>query len=170
MSSVQVLGGDFGQKIPEYVVAVWAARCLPRHRRLDRGPPPFRRANSRFVVDSALEGAVYCELVSEVQKLGADSGRVMDDSGIVKRCFPHEFGRKLYPLPEGSPRPPAISRCDYVRFPATAASPTVNLPSIKGAGPTTPRHDRAKTSFCSATYGPKWHPAIYRDISALVHY
>jgi hypothetical protein len=29
---------------------------LPRHRRLDRGPPPFRRANSRFVVDSALEG------------------------------------------------------------------------------------------------------------------
>src|SRR5712672_1340978 len=74
------------------------------------------------------------------------------------------------PLPEGSPRPPAISRCDYVRFPATAASPTVNLPSIKGAGPTTPRRDRAKTSFCSATYGPKWHPAIYRDISALVHH
>ena len=26
MLSVQVLGGDFGQKIPEYVVAVWAAR------------------------------------------------------------------------------------------------------------------------------------------------
>jgi len=55
----------------------------------------------RFAPDSALEGAVYCELVSEVQKLGADSGRVMDDSGIVKRCFPHEFGRKLYPPPRG---------------------------------------------------------------------
>src|SRR5712672_2248139 len=50
---------------------------------------------------SPLEGAVYCELVSEVRKLGADSGRVMDDSGIVKRCFPHEFGRKLYPPPRG---------------------------------------------------------------------
>jgi len=55
----------------------------------------------RFARDSPLEGAVYCELVSEVQKLGADSGRVMDDSGIVKRCFPHEFGRKLYPPPRG---------------------------------------------------------------------
>ena len=55
----------------------------------------------KFAPDSALEGAVYCELVSEVQKLGADSGRVMDDSGIVKRCFPHEFGRKLYPPPRG---------------------------------------------------------------------
>src|SRR5258708_40216841 len=74
---------------------------------------------------------------------------------------------KSYPPPPGgSPGPPAISRCDYGGFPAHAASPTVNFPSIKGAGPTTPRHDRAKTSFCSATYGPKWHPAIYRDISA----
>jgi hypothetical protein len=41
---------------------------------------------------------------------------------------------------------------------------------VKGAGPTTPRRDRAETSFCSATYGPKWYRAIYRDISALVHY
>ena len=28
-------------------------------------------------------------------KLGADSGRVMDDSGTVKRCFALEFARKL---------------------------------------------------------------------------
>jgi hypothetical protein len=55
-------------------------------------------------------------------------------------------------------------------FSATGASPPVNLPSIKGAGPTIPHRDRAKTSFCSDTYGPKWHQAIYRDISALVHY
>ena len=32
-------------------------------------------------------------------KLGADSGRVMDDSGIVKRCFALEFRRKLSSLP-----------------------------------------------------------------------
>ena len=32
-------------------------------------------------------------------KLGADSGRVMDDSGIVKRCFGLEFRRKLSSLP-----------------------------------------------------------------------
>ena len=32
-------------------------------------------------------------------KLGADSGRVMDDSGTVKRCFPLEFRRKLSSLP-----------------------------------------------------------------------
>jgi hypothetical protein len=37
----------------------------------------------RFAADSPLEGAVHCELVSEVKipapvtKLGADSGRVM---------------------------------------------------------------------------------------------
>ena len=55
----------------------------------------------RFAADSPLEGAVTSEPVSEVQKLGADSGRVMDDSGIVKRCLAHEFGRKLGPLPRG---------------------------------------------------------------------
>ena len=32
-------------------------------------------------------------------KLGADSGRVMDDFGIVKRCFALEFRRKLSSLP-----------------------------------------------------------------------
>jgi hypothetical protein len=32
-------------------------------------------------------------------KLGADSGRVVDDSGIVKRCFALEFRRKLSSLP-----------------------------------------------------------------------
>jgi hypothetical protein len=50
--------------------------------------------SNEFAPDSPLEEAVYCELVSEVQKLGADSGRVMDDSGIVKRRLAHEFGRK----------------------------------------------------------------------------
>jgi hypothetical protein len=69
-----------------------------------------------FAPDSPLEGAVTSEPVSEVQNLDVDSGRVMDDSGIVKRCFAHEFGRKLYLFPEGSPRPPAITRCDYVHF------------------------------------------------------
>jgi hypothetical protein len=50
------------------------------------------REEVKFAKDSLLEGAVHCELVSEVKipapvtKLGADSGRVMDDSGIVKRC------------------------------------------------------------------------------------
>jgi hypothetical protein len=32
-------------------------------------------------------------------KLGADSGRVMDDSGIVKGCFALDFRRKLSSLP-----------------------------------------------------------------------
>ena len=60
---------------------------------------------AKFARDSPLEGAVHCELVSEVKipapvtKLGADSGRVMDDSGIVKRCFALEFRRKLSSLP-----------------------------------------------------------------------
>jgi len=41
------------------------------------------RPKIRFALDSPLEGAVHCELVSEVKipapvtKLGADSGRVM---------------------------------------------------------------------------------------------
>jgi len=66
-----------------------------------RGLISKRPCSSRFAADSLVEGAVSSEPVSEVQKLGADSGRVMDDSGIVKRCFPHEFGRKLYPPPRG---------------------------------------------------------------------
>jgi hypothetical protein len=66
-----------------------------------RCAPKVKAEEVRFAADSPVEGAVYCELVSEVQKLGADSGWVMDDSGIVKRCFAHEFGRKLYPLPRG---------------------------------------------------------------------
>jgi hypothetical protein len=59
-----------------------------------------------------VEGAVHCELVSEVKipapvtKLGADSGRVMDDSGIVKRCFALEFRRKLSLFP-WRPAPPS---------------------------------------------------------------
>jgi hypothetical protein len=66
----------------------------------------------RFAHDSPLEGAVHCELVSEVKipapvtKLGADSGRVMDDSGIVKRCFALEFRRKLSLFP-WRPAPPS---------------------------------------------------------------
>jgi hypothetical protein len=57
----------------------------------------------KFALDSALEGAVYCELVSE-SKIRYRSGRVMDDSGIVKRRFALEFAGKLYffPLRAGS--------------------------------------------------------------------
>ena len=47
-------------------------------------PVPMERVPKvRFAADSLLEGAVHCELVSEVKipapvtKLGADSGRVM---------------------------------------------------------------------------------------------
>src|SRR5712671_3504386 len=75
--------------------AALASAEIPDGHRWDAPP------KARFAPHPPLEGAVYCELVSEVQKLGADSGRVMDDSGIVKRCFPHEFGRKLYPPPRG---------------------------------------------------------------------
>src|SRR5712671_1439707 len=71
----------------------------------------------------------------------------MDDSGIVKRCFAHEFGQKLYPLPRGVTPPSGYKSLRLRTFSATGASPPVNLPSIKGAGPTTPRRDRAKTSF-----------------------
>jgi hypothetical protein len=52
----------------------WAARA---------GRVAFAAEEIRFALDSALEGAVHCELVSEVKipapvtKLGADSGRVM---------------------------------------------------------------------------------------------
>ena len=71
----------------------------------DRPRRAIPRSQVRFALDSPLEGAVHCELVSEVKisapvtKLGADSGRVMDDSGIVKRCFALEFRRKLSSLP-----------------------------------------------------------------------
>jgi hypothetical protein len=54
--------------------------------------PPLR--DWKFA-DSPLEGAVYCELVSEV-KFRCDSGRVMDDSGFAKRCFALEFAWKPY--------------------------------------------------------------------------
>ena len=74
------------------------------------------------------------------------------------------------PFPKGVTPPTGYKSLLLRTFSATGASPPVNLPSIKRAGPTTPRRDRAKTSFCSVTYGPKWHRAIYRDISALVHY
>src|ERR1700745_400432 len=46
----------------------------------------------------------------------------------------------------------------------------VNLPSIKRAGSTTLHRNRLKTSFYSATYGPKALRSIYRDLSVLVHY
>src|SRR5438477_13053743 len=45
-----------------------------------------------------------------------------------------------------------------------------NLPSIKRAGSTTLHRNRLKTSFHSATYGPKALRSIYRDLSVLVHY
>src|ERR1700736_3587175 len=59
-----------------------AAAGVTRHRRLDRGPPPFRRANSRFVVDSALEGGVSCELVSEMPN-SLLAGKIQGISGIM---------------------------------------------------------------------------------------
>jgi hypothetical protein len=40
----------------------------------------------------------------------------------------------------------------------------VNLPSIKRAGSTTLHRNRLKTSFYSATYGPKALRSIYRDL------
>ena len=45
----------------------------------------------------------------------------------------------------------------------------MNLPSIKRAGSPHYTVIRLKTSFCSATYRPKAHRPIYRDLGALVH-
>ena len=45
----------------------------------------------------------------------------------------------------------------------------MNLPSIKRAGSPHYTAIRSKTSFCSATYRPKAHRPIYRDLGALVH-
>ena len=90
-------------------------RCPLSDRRTRRVPlmPKFA-PKVRFASDSPLEGRVHCELVSE---LGTDSGRVMDDSGTVKRCFPLEFRRKLslFALAAGSALR-QLSPCDYVRF------------------------------------------------------
>ena len=103
-------------------------------------------------------------------KLGADSGRVMDDSGTVKCCFPLEFRRKLSSLPwqRGSALR-QLSPCDYVRFWRWAPSASMNLPSIKRAGSPHYTVIRLKTSFCSATYRPKERRPIYRELGALVH-
>ena len=62
-----------------------------------------------------------------------------------------------------------LSPCDYVRFWRWAPSASVNLPSIKGAGSPHYTVIRLKISFCSATYRPKAHRPIYRDLGALVH-
>src|ERR1700736_2677127 len=62
-----------------------------------------------------------------------------------------------------------LSPCDYVRFWRWALSASVNLPSIKRAGSPHYTVIRLKTSFCSATYRPKAHRPIYRDLGALVH-
>ena len=45
----------------------------------------------------------------------------------------------------------------------------MNLPSIKRAGSPHYTVIRLKTSFCSATYRPKAHRPIYRDLGTLVH-
>src|ERR1700730_10598168 len=45
----------------------------------------------------------------------------------------------------------------------------LNLPSIKGAGSPHYTVIGLKISFCSATYRPKAHRPIYRDLGALVH-
>src|SRR5260370_392658 len=45
----------------------------------------------------------------------------------------------------------------------------MNLPSIKRAGSPHYTVIRLKTSFRSATYRPKAHRPIYRDLGALVH-
>ena len=49
---------------------------------------------------------VSVKIPAPVNKLGADSGRVMDDSGIVKRCFALEFRRELSLFP-WRPAPPS---------------------------------------------------------------
>ena len=128
---------------------------------------PATPSEVKFAADSRLEGRVHCELVSE---LGTDSGRVMDDSGTVKRCFPLEFRPKLSSLPwQPAPHFGKLSRCDYERFRRWAPNASMNLPSIKRAGSPHYTVIRLKTSFCSATYRPKAHRPIYRDLGALVH-
>jgi hypothetical protein len=74
----------------------------------------------KFAPDSALEGAVHCELVSENEDPESQvlsPGWVLDDSGIVKRCFALIIRRKSYPFPwRPAPRYPALSRCYRVCF------------------------------------------------------
>ena len=103
-------------------------------------------------------------------KLGADSGRVMDDSRTVKRLFPARISPEivLFALAAGSALR-QLSPCDYVRFWRWAPSASMNLPSIKRAGSPHYTVIRLKTSFCSATYRPKAHRPIYRDLGAFVH-
>ena len=56
----------------------------------------------RFAIDSPLEGAVHCELVSKSEDPGVkfclDLGWVLDDSGIVKHCFALIICRETVPL------------------------------------------------------------------------
>src|SRR5271166_4482034 len=81
-----------------------------------------------------------------------------------------EFRRKLSSLPwQPAPHSDNLSPCDYVRFWRWAPSASANLPSIKRAGSPHYTVIRLKTSFCSATYRPKAHRPIYRDLGALVH-
>src|SRR4029077_18682522 len=62
-----------------------------------------------------------------------------------------------------------LSPCDYVRFWRWAPNASMNLPPIKRASSPHYTVIRVKTSFCSATYRPKEHRPIYRDLGALVH-
>ena len=71
--------------------------------------------------DSPLEGAVTSEPVSESEDPGVkfclDLGRVLDDSGIVKRWFALIISRKIVPLSlAAGPRYPGLSRCYRVCF------------------------------------------------------
>jgi hypothetical protein len=63
-----------------------------------------------FATDSPLEEAVSSEPVSEVEepgtREGANSGRVMDDSGIVKTLFRARISPEIVPL-SLRPAPPS---------------------------------------------------------------
>jgi hypothetical protein len=90
------------------------------------GSQQTRRWRGQSTANSSLKNP------GPVPKLGADFGRVMDDSGTVKRHFALEFRQKLclFPLAAGSALPASSARY-YARFRRWALSAPVNLPSIK---------------------------------------
>jgi hypothetical protein len=71
---------------------------------------PVTPSEVKFAVDSLLEEAVTSEPVSEVEepgtREGANSGRVMDDSGIVKTLFRARISPEIVPL-SLRPAPPS---------------------------------------------------------------
>jgi type IV secretory pathway VirB4 component len=98
---------------PHGDLAERVAQAIPAHRRQDLiyfnvpdPTQPFGYNPLKHVREDRSERAICHETLGSESshdsplegRVGADSGRVMDDSGTVKRCFPLEFRRKLSSL------------------------------------------------------------------------